>query len=99
MAYLLYTLLGTVKLIMKETIEIDGKKFVDYNEADLRFTGWEHECIIINRFENHYLIPLNRYEELKKPRQIHEEPKVVNEKEGASGFVGCSGVVGYKNGI
>ncbi len=82
---------------MKEIIEINGKKFVDYNESDLRFTGWENECIIIDRCENHYLIPLERYEELKKPRKINEEPKVINEKEGVSGCVGYSGVVGYKN--
>lgn len=39
-------------------------KYIDYNEADLRFTGWEHECIIIDRTENHYLVPENRYKEL-----------------------------------
>jgi hypothetical protein len=45
---------------------INGKTFVEYFEADLRFSGWEHECIIIDRTENHYWVPLNRYKELMK---------------------------------
>lgn len=45
---------------------INGKTFIDYSESDLRFTGWEDECIIIDRTENHYLIPIERYAELKK---------------------------------
>lgn len=77
---------------MKESIEIGGKRFVDYTESDLRFTGWEHECIIIDRSENHYLIPVERYEELNQPRQTTQ--KIINEKDGATGCAGDTGVVG-----
>lgn len=80
---------------MKGTIEINGKKYVDYTESDLRFTGWEHECIIIDRCENHYLIPVDRYIELKTPK-IKQEI-IVDESKGVSGSLGCSGVVGSKN--
>lgn len=48
-----------------ETITIEGVKYVDYTESDLRFTGWENECIIIDRSENHYLIPIDRYLKFK----------------------------------
>jgi len=53
--------------------------YIDYNESDLRFTGWEHECIIIDRTENHYLVPENRYYELMKST-IHpgDNVKIIN---------------------
>lgn len=78
---------------------IDGVDFIEYQECDLRFTGWEHECIIIDRTENHYFIPKNRYDELVKA----EEPKkitITRERlphEGATGFAGVSGTVGVKS--
>lgn len=69
---------------MKNYININGVKYVNYTESDLRFTGWEDECIIIDRTENHYLIPLKRYKELKtkpkiKPTLIpHQTQKMVH---------------------
>ncbi len=50
----------------KKNIKINGIEYIHYNSSDLRFTGWEHECIIINRCNNNYLIPINRYEEISK---------------------------------
>jgi len=82
---------------MKESIEINGQKYVDYTESDLRFTGWEHECIIIDRCENHYLVPLNRYLELKSPKITQKI--IVNESNGASGCQGSSGEVGYSENV
>lgn len=64
------------------------KGFVEYQEADLRFTGWEHECIIIDRTENHYFIPQNRYDELMTPNKPIERDKT------GWGISGCSGIGG-----
>lgn len=75
-----------------ESIKIKDVDYVDWTEADLRFTGWEHECIIIDRTENHYLIPLERYKELKNPKPKQVVTKPVNSGfDGASGCVGCCG--------
>ena len=52
------------------------KGFVEWTESDLRFTGWEHECIVICRSENHYFIPYKRYIELvnsKIKQKKHEK--------------------------
>jgi hypothetical protein len=76
----------------KEIIKINGQEYVDYTESDLRFTGWEHECVIIDRCENHYLVPLNRYMELKRPKPTQKI--AVNESNGAFGCKGDSGIVG-----
>lgn len=72
-------------------MEINSIEYVHYNEADLRFTGWEHECIIIDRSSNQYLIPKNRFEELQVIN-IKSENKDNNFLSGSSGI---SGVVGY----
>jgi len=76
-------------------MKIDGIEYVPYNESDLRFTGWEHECIIIDRSSNRYLIPKNRYEEIesinnKISNVIGSDPR------GISGCSGISGTVGKK---
>ncbi len=82
---------------MKENIKINGKKYVDYTESDLRFSGWEDECIIINRCENHYLIPLDRYVELKTPK-IKQET-LIDKSKGVYGCFGCTGIVGSPKNI
>ena len=73
-------------------------KYVEYSESDLRFTGWEHECVIINRSLNHYLVPEQRYNELMNT-QGTSIPKPVDMSQGVSGSAGCSGSVGNSNSI
>lgn len=76
--------------------------FIDYKESDLRFTGWEHECIIIDRSENHYLVPEHRYNELMESKNkpiTPPTPKPNNPNEGVSGSAGCYGSVGNSNSI
>ena len=74
--------------------------FIDYTESDLRFTGWEHECIIIDRTENHYLVPEHRYNELMESKnKPPTPPKPYDPSQGASGSAGCSGSVGKSNSI
>lgn len=67
------------------------KGFVEYNEADLRFTGWEHECIIIDRTENHYFIPVKRYNELRKRESIPSKHFIVPKGSGIAGYSGVTG--------
>jgi len=54
------------------------KNCIEYKGSDLRFTGWEHECIIINRSENHYIIPRDRYNELKRTERKSKLEKIGN---------------------
>ena len=74
----------------KKSIKIKGKDFVDYTEMDLRFTGWEHECIIIDRCENHYLIPKSRYNEMKREKRLAKKRKLFI----PDGVYGCAGITG-----
>ena len=73
-------------------------KYVEYHASDLRFTGWEHECIIINRSLNHYMVPEHRFKELMST-QGASIPKPYNPNEGVSGSAGCCGTVGKSNSI
>jgi len=76
--------------------------FVEYQESDLRFTGWEHECIIIDRTANHYLIPIARHNEMLATDNLSKyepgkdsgyERTVINDpRRGVSGIAGYSGV-------
>lgn len=50
---------------MKSDVEINGNKYVNSIGYDLRFTGYEDECIIVDRTKNHYLVPIGRYREIK----------------------------------
>lgn len=72
-------------------MKIKGKEFVEWTESDLRFTGWEDECIIIDRSENHYLIPEQRYDELMKIKN-----KPIPTQQGVCGSAGATGIGGYK---
>ena len=76
-------------------MKINGIDYVDYQEADLRFIGWEHECIIIDRTKNHYLIPKTRLAELRKAqmkaKRKRANPKKENIKKNC-GFAGMSGI-------
>lgn len=79
--------------------------FVEYQESDLRFTGWEHECIIIDRTANHYFIPIARHNEMLATKNLFErepgkdsgyERIVINDDKakgyrGVAGSIGCSG--------
>ena len=69
---------------------IDNEEFVEWTESDLRFTGWEHECIIIDRSENHYYIPKNRYDEI---RELESRPTVIRDMTGC----GVTGSCGTSN--
>jgi len=83
----------------KEPVKIT---YVDFHECDLRFTGWEHECIIIDRTQNHYLVPEQRYNEYMEEKNkpiTPPEPKPYNPNEGVSGSAGCYGSVGKSNSI
>ena len=80
--------------------------FVEYQESDLRFTGWEHECIIIDRTANHYLIPIARHNEMLATDNLSKyepgkdseyERTVINDpRRGVSGITGPIGSVGVK---
>lgn len=75
--------------------------FVEYQESDLRFTGWEHECIIIDRTANHYLIPIARHNEMLATDNLskyepgkdsgYERTVISDPRRGVSGIAGPIG--------
>lgn len=82
-------------IMKKKSIFVNGIEYVDYTESDLRFTGWEYECIIIDRTENHYLVPIERYKELKEMEQRMKtrKPSVDTNITGWTGITGNSGTI------
>lgn len=75
-------------------LTIGDTEYLEYFDSDLRFTGWEHECIIVDRTENHYWVPRNRYEELMKSNTGTSGTAETKGDPGTSADEGMSGTAG-----